>query len=260
MTKEKEITKGFGDSYAELYDSFYKDKDYDKEVGMLEDIFKQYGCNKGSNILDIGCGTGNHAIKMAKRGYDVTGIDPSEPMLKIAKRKSLEEGVKIKFIKSGLPNLDLYEKYDGIECMFNVIDYVLEDKKILDSFKKIKEHLKDGGVFVFDFRNAIPSLKDYSKKRILNVDDNQKDIVRVSKSIINPKTRIFNTEYTCLVYKDKKFVEKFKDEHNVRAFFLGEIEDFLFQSGLKLKEMFPFGKQGQKVTNDDWNIIGVCTK
>ena len=263
MNKNKEEQKyhGFGNDYAELYDSFYFDKDYDGETQMLEKILKQYGCNPGDTLLDIGCGTGNHAIRMAQKEYNVIGIDPSRRMLQIAKEKAIKDGVKIRLKEEGLPNLSLNTRYKGIECMFNVIDYVLKDEDVLKSFNNIYNVLDDKGVFIFDFRNAFPSLKEYSPTKVLHITDNGKDIVRVSQSSIDPKTRIFHTRYKCYIYEDNSFVEKFNDEHYVRAFFPGEIENFLYQSGFKLKEMFPFGEPGKIVNEEkDWNIVGVCTK
>jgi len=258
--KQKQKYTGFGNKYAELYDAFYFDKNYDKEVGMLEDIFKKHDCHPGQRLLDIGCGTGNHTIRMAKKGYNVTGIDPSKSMLEIAKRKSLEESIEIELEKGCLPNLNLNREYDGIECMFNVINYVLKDNDVLKSFKNIYKALDNKGVFIFDFRNAFPSLKSYSPTKVLNINDNKKNIVRISQSSINPRTRIFHTKYKCVVFQNNSFVEKFEDEHYVRAFFPGEIKRFLFESKFKLKEMFPFGKPGKEITKDDWNIIGVCGK
>ena len=264
MTTEKEKQKyhGFGNNYAELYDKFYQDKDYDGEVGMLEDIFKRHDCNPedGAKVLDIGCGTGNHAIRMAKRGYDVTGVDPSRRMLQIAREKAIKDDVKLNLKERGLPNLNLDTKYKGIECMFNVLNHVLEDDKILDSFKNIYERLEDDGVFVFDFRNAIPSLNEYSPKRILHIRERDADFFRVSNSVIDKETRIFTTQYECFVIKHSR-CGKFYDEHKVRAFYFGEVDNFLLQSGFKLKELFPFGKPGQKVNEcEDWNIVGVCGK
>jgi len=254
------MTNSFGNKYAELYDKFYKDKDYDGEVKMLEDIFKRYDCNPGDSILDIGCGTGNHSLRMAKRGYNVTGIDPSGVMLKMAMEKAIDENIKINLKKRGLPHLNLRMKYKGIECMFNVINHILDERDIINSFKNIYEHLDDKGVFVFDFRNAITSLKNYSPKRVLHIKERDADYFRVSNSSINPGTMVFDTQYECFVIKYGQ-CGRFHEEHKVRAFFKEEINDWLSKSKFKLKEMFPFGEPGKEVDeNKDWNIIGVCVK
>ncbi len=71
----------FGSVYAEEYDLFYKDKDYEAECDMIEEIFRSHAGGQVSTILDLGCGTGNHAISLAHRGYKVTGVDRSSEMV-----------------------------------------------------------------------------------------------------------------------------------------------------------------------------------
>ena len=72
----------FGAAYAQQYDLLYQDKDYDAEVALLERLFHAHDL-EGMAVLDLGCGTGQHAIRLAQRGYDVTGVDRSPEMLRI---------------------------------------------------------------------------------------------------------------------------------------------------------------------------------
>jgi ubiquinone/menaquinone biosynthesis C-methylase UbiE len=74
----------FGE-YAKYYDLIYKDKDYRKEVDFIENIFKI--TYKPKSILEIGCGTGSYTKMLLKRGYEVTAVDISDDMLKIARKK-----------------------------------------------------------------------------------------------------------------------------------------------------------------------------
>ena len=76
----------FGD-YANFYDNLYKDKDYKKECDYLEKIFNKYSPKKVKTILDLGCGTGSHDLILAKRGYQVTGLDFSKICLKWLKKR-----------------------------------------------------------------------------------------------------------------------------------------------------------------------------
>jgi len=71
----------FGQAYADQYDLLYHDKDYEAECDLLEEVFRRYGQEPIKSILDLGCGTGNHAILLARRGYRVTGVDLSADML-----------------------------------------------------------------------------------------------------------------------------------------------------------------------------------
>ena len=74
------------DKFAKYYDLMYSQYEYEKECDYLEEIFNNYATIPKS-ILDIGCGTGTHALHLAARRYNVVGIDLSEVQIKIAKEK-----------------------------------------------------------------------------------------------------------------------------------------------------------------------------
>lgn len=91
--------------FAEYYDLCYSGKDYAKETNFLQNLIKKYKIN-GKKILDVGCGTGNHALLLKKKGFDVTGIDLNKEMLKVAKKKSKS----IKFLQGDMRNFDLKKR------------------------------------------------------------------------------------------------------------------------------------------------------
>ena len=63
----------FGKEYANTYDALYENKDYEKECDFIEAIFSKGSLN-AKTVLDLGCGTGGHALVLAKRGYEVLGL------------------------------------------------------------------------------------------------------------------------------------------------------------------------------------------
>jgi predicted TPR repeat methyltransferase len=65
----------FGTEYARSYDAIYREKDYDFECDLLERVFSECADNPVRNVLDLGCGTGNHSLRLAGRGYGVTGVN-----------------------------------------------------------------------------------------------------------------------------------------------------------------------------------------
>jgi len=77
----------FGSDYSDLYDVLYSDKDYATECDIIEKLLQEYGQGRAGTLLDLGCGTGNHAFPLAQRGYHVTGVDRSEEMLDQLKKK-----------------------------------------------------------------------------------------------------------------------------------------------------------------------------
>src|SRR5690349_22945696 len=81
----------FGREYAGSYDTLYHDKDYAGECDLIEHVFRVYGDGRVSSVLDLGCGTGNHALPMARRGYEVVGVERSASMLSRARQKLAAE-------------------------------------------------------------------------------------------------------------------------------------------------------------------------
>ena len=86
----------FAPGYANWYDTLYQDKDYAGECDFLESLFAHRGV-PGKSILDLGCGTGNHAVLLAQRGYKVTAVDRSAAMLQTARAKADQTGVTVDF-------------------------------------------------------------------------------------------------------------------------------------------------------------------
>ena len=84
------------------YEALFEDygHKYDNESftqgtqGECDFIEKESGSNKSLKILDVGCGTGRHSVELAKRGFDITGIDLSESQLRLAKEKAAADNLK----------------------------------------------------------------------------------------------------------------------------------------------------------------------
>ncbi len=88
----------FGKEYSTAYDSLYHDKDYEKECEFIEDVLSKSSI-KVRRILDLGCGTGGHALLLAKKGYAVVGVDRSAEMLEFARQRAKDEGLSVEFIQ-----------------------------------------------------------------------------------------------------------------------------------------------------------------
>ena len=101
--------------YESLFENYaYK---YDKEcfvqgtVGECDFIEKEINYDRSLKIIDIGCGTGRHAIELTKRGYTVTGVDLSESQLARAREKAKEAGVTIDFQKQDTRALPFEDEF-----------------------------------------------------------------------------------------------------------------------------------------------------
>jgi len=98
--------------YGEYYDIVYCMKNYDAECRSLIKYFKKFSKRNIRRILDIGCGTGEHSIRFAKKGYNVTGIDLSKVMIKQAREKVRGKNLPAKFYVQDMRELSLGRRFD----------------------------------------------------------------------------------------------------------------------------------------------------
>lgn len=137
--------------FAYIYDKLMKpDVDYNKVADFIENLFIKYDKNP-SLIADLACGTGNVTVPLAKRGYEMIGVDVSEQMLSVAREKAAENDADILFLKQDISKLDLYGTCDAFLCMIDGLNYIIEPKKIEYLFKRIKTcFLNPEGIVIFD--------------------------------------------------------------------------------------------------------------
>jgi SAM-dependent methyltransferase len=133
---------------AEYYDRIYWWKDYDREVEFLTDVFRNYGVH-GKRILEVACGTGAHTKILVKRGYEVTGVDLSEDVLRVARRK-VRRGAT--FLQGDMRDLSevVQGEYDAVVCLFSAISYNTSLSDVRRTLKGFNARLKSKGVAVFD--------------------------------------------------------------------------------------------------------------
>lgn len=146
--------------YEELFEN-YADK-YDNEVftqgtiGECDFIEKEINFNKALTILDIGCGTGRHAIELSKRGYSVTGIDLSESQLKQAKLKASRENMKIVFQKHDARNPHFSNEFDlAIMLCEGGFSLMETDEMNFQILQNAAKALKPNGKLIFTTLNGL---------------------------------------------------------------------------------------------------------
>src|SRR5579885_2460171 len=106
--------QSFFDAHAVHYDENVFTLNTVAEIDFFLGLF---ALAKGARILDVGCGTGRHSIELAKRGYEVTGIDLSNGMLSVAKEKASAAGVQVEWIQADATCFEPSQKYDAALCV-----------------------------------------------------------------------------------------------------------------------------------------------
>ena len=134
---------GYGE-FAEVYDSLTFNVPYDKIAKYYAEILSEL--TSGKRILDMGCGTGNLTIRLARSGFDMIGQDASVEMLSIAANKS----DKVQWICQNMAKTEIGERVDGVISTLDSVNHLKSRAEIFSCFKSAAESLNHGGVFVFD--------------------------------------------------------------------------------------------------------------
>jgi SAM-dependent methyltransferase len=124
----------------------------DREVPLLEAWLVGAGAR---SVLDAACGTGWHAIALARRGYEVTGTDLSAGMIDRAWANAAREGAAVTFAVSSFRDLPtvLTQKFDAVLCLGNSLPHVLDDEELVASLAGMRDVLVDGGSLLIQNRN-----------------------------------------------------------------------------------------------------------
>jgi len=236
---------------ARFYDKIWGRHDYDADVKFVTDLFRRYHCR---SVIDIGCGTGNHAIRLSKMGYQVTGVDVSPTMLKIAKTK--DRKAKIRFIQGDMKKLEKVilknQKFDAAICLGQVFSHLLTDKNMKTFFKGLRKILKQNGLFVFSARNAKKINEKYLGKLLLDhvLSEEKLQLVILghnTRDSQNPNIIMWNPIY---LVKENSKVDLQIREHKLRWFEFSKLKRIIAESGFKIVAIYS-GPLKEKFKEDE---------
>jgi len=146
------------------YESIFENygKNYDNEnfaqgtIGECDFIEKEINFDKTLKIIDIGCGTGRHSVELAKRGYQVTGIDLSSSLLERAREKAKAENLNIDFQKHDARKLPFKNEFDLAIMIYEGAFPLMEtDEMNYEILKNAYNVLKSKGKIIFTTLNGL---------------------------------------------------------------------------------------------------------
>jgi len=247
--------------YYKYYDILYDAKDYVKEVNCILDIAGQYQQDI-SKVLEIGCGTGNHTLELAKNDFEITAIDIEQEIFQYAEKKISElESKNVKLQLCRIEDLDEVG-FDLALAMFNVVTYIKDQNDLSSFFEAVFNRLEDGGVFIFDCWNGVACMIDPPEELKQTTKTTQEfDIV----CNLTNKTDRFS-QNTELVY-DLKLIDKTGDTVDDYTFSFDqtlwtpkELEYHLTKVGFEIISCSQNFEPTIAATEKDYRIMYVCRK
>jgi SAM-dependent methyltransferase len=244
----------FGADYAAAYDDLYRDKDYLAECDLVEHVFQLYGQGPVRRVLDLGCGTGGHAVPLAKRGYEVVGVDRSAEML----RRASARGGGARFEVGDLCELDLGETFDAVLMMFAVLGYQLTNADVKAALASARRHLRPTGLLFCDFWYGPAVLVQRPSERIRIIDMPTGQLIRAASGELDARYDVCVVRYHVWRLEDGNLQSQVREQHRMRYFFGPELEMFLAEAGFELVRLGAFPVLEQEATEQTWNVALVA--
>lgn len=126
---------------------------YDRQYDLYRDDLHFYaGLSEraGGPVLEVGAGTGRVTTFLARRGVDVTGLEPSARMLERARARAQEQGLTVEFVQSDAQSVRLSRRFALILAPFNALMHLYTPAEQLAALENLRAHLEPGGAFAFD--------------------------------------------------------------------------------------------------------------
>ena len=196
--------------FAKVYDVFMNDIPYVDWLDGIEAYMERRNiqCHR---VLELGCGTGRFTALLAADGYEVTGLDLSEAMIKVAKKKPF--GKRISYVCSDMRNFNLGKKFDVVISVCDSMNYLLNNDDMYNTFLSVGKHLEKGGFFIFDLKT-----ETFYEKLGNNIYSDE----RISDDIIGKTNLIKRREITfiILVFLLKAWENISSTRKNIHSMFL----------------------------------------
>jgi len=236
-------------AYSRYYDLLYRDKNYTGEVDYIQALLNRSGIIKG-DLLEFGSGTGKHGRLLAQRGYDVLGIELSQDM--VAKADQID-GFKCE--QGDIRYVQLGRTYDAVLSLFHVVSYMTSNANVNAVLARAAEHLKVGGLFIFDVWYSPAVYIQRPVVRVKRMSDELVEITRIAEPELYPNENRVDVNYT-IYARDlaSEVIQSLSETHPMRHFSLPEIDLLAELNGFEriCAEEFLTGKPAGE---DTW---GVC--
>ena len=214
--------------------SFYAKGQYpqysERMAELLPAVLERFGAEPRT-ILDLACGEGTFTLAMAKRGFQVTGVDLSPQMPGFARERAEKENVKIEFTLQDIRSLPFEERFDLVTCWYDSLNYLLEWGDLEKTFAGVWRALKRAGLFIFDM-NTIYGLAVNWQRHPCYIQQDTPELFEIHRPSYDYEKNIATLRITGFM-KERTGWTRMDEEHKERGYSLEEISQCLKKAGLE---------------------------
>ena len=218
----------FGQDYLDVYGHLLTEESSQAEA---EFVIRALGLEPGDRVLDLCCGTGRHAVPLARAGLEVTGLDMSEEYLAQARSASREAGVEIRLVQGDMREIPFRGEFDAVVNMFTAFGYFdddADDQRVIDGAAAA---LRPGGRLLLDLLNRDWVAANYVRSESREGPDGR---VYTEQRNFDPVAGRNHVEFTIISLDGAER----KVSHHIRLYVATEISRMLDRSGLTLERSY----------------------
>jgi SAM-dependent methyltransferase len=217
------------DDYLYFYEDSLTEERSEREVSNLIRLLELQPPMK---ILDLACGFGRHANRLAAQGFSVTGVDIIPEFLKIAENDARSRNVHVNYLQADMRQFHFLDEFDRVMILFSAFGYFDDgdNQRVLENAGRA---LKPGGMLGFDIPNRDATLKTLPPATVVEKNDD----LMINRNAFDMRTGRWHNRRVIIrdgVRKDKPF--------SMRLYNLTEIESMITHAGLAIRHIF-----------SDWN-------
>lgn len=242
--------------YAKIWTLDIKDQSWVEDTNRQVDfLIEKLGLKSGAKILDLACGFGRHSLELARRGFDVTGVDITSDYIDFAKKTAEKEKLNARFICSDIRKVDFENEFDAVLNMADgAVGYLENDEENLKIFKVVSRALKSGGKHFMDIMNA-----DYADSHFpCKLWDAGEKCLTLSNFEWNSETRILLYGQLDYPYGEPLPKPEMTEGNPIRLYSLGEVEKIFSSLGMKVRKSYS-DFSGKPSSENDIQLM-VCSE
>ena len=242
--------------FAYVYDELMKDAPYEKWLMILTAKLEQYGIG-GRKVLDLACGTGEMTVELAQHGFEVTGVDLSDEMLLVANEKAVKLGLSIPLFQQNMAELEGLGQFDCVTIFCDSLNYLRDEEDIVKTFSRVHEHLKDGGLFMFDI-HSLYKMEEIFSDHTFAV--NGEEVSYIWDCFPGEEPYSVEHDLSFFVRDDESgLYDRFDELHYQRTYPVEQYKKWLEQSGFTVSEILADLEEAPLVTETE-RILFVASK
>jgi SAM-dependent methyltransferase len=233
----------FGDDYLWFWAGVLTDERSDAEADLA---WRLLALEPGVEVLDLACGHGRIANRLAARGARVTGLDATPPFLELARGDARERGVRVEYVEGDMREIPWETRFDAALNWFTAFGYH-DDDELHAILAGVRRALRPGGRFALETINLHALLPRFERFGVTARDG---DFLLELRSFDTVRSRI-DTEYVAVRGGGVR-----RYPTSIRMFGFPELRDWLLAAGFARVD--PFGGDGEPLAAEQRRMIAVA--